>query len=83
MVLTDKTEKEVIDRITEFRREFPRASDMKKDPKRANKIGHYSKDLNKNKEKRTCPDMSRASINWNTLKRMNGDKILSKKLLTV
>jgi len=42
-------------------------------PKRANKIGFYQKQEQK-QGKANMPGHVRASINWNTLKRMNGDK---------
>jgi len=74
MVLTDKTEKEVLDRITEFRKEFEQRPGFEKgSPKRANKIGHYQR-LEQKQGKANMPGHVRASINWNTLKRMNGDK---------
>ena len=42
-------------------------------PKRANKVGHYKR-LEEKQGKANMPGHVRASINWNTLKRMNGDK---------
>ena len=42
-------------------------------PKRANKIGHYQR-LEEKQGKANMHGHDRASINWNTLKRMNGDK---------
>jgi DNA polymerase elongation subunit (family B) len=74
MVLTDTPEKEVLDRITEFRKEFSERPGWEKgSPKRANKIGHYQR-LEQKQGKANMPGHVRASINWNTLKRMNGDK---------
>ena len=74
MVLTDATEKEVLERITEFRKEFSERPGWEKgSPKRANKIGHYQR-LEQKQGKANMPGHVRASINWNTLKRMNGDK---------
>ena len=74
MVLTDKTEAEVLERITEFRTEFKlRPGYEKGSPKRANKIGEYRRKEEK-QGKANMPGHVRASINWNTLKRMNGDK---------
>ena len=74
MVLQEKTEKEILDRITEFRREFKQRPGFEKGaPKRANKIGHYQR-LEEKQGKANMPGHVRASINWNTLKRMNGDK---------
>ena len=74
MVLTDKTEAEIIEKITEFRTAFKlRPGFEKGSPKRANKIGEYQRKEAK-MGKATMPGHVRASINWNTLKRMNGDK---------
>jgi len=74
MVLTDTPEKEVLERITEFRKEFQEMPGWEKgSPKRANKIGHYQR-LEQKQGKANMPGHVRASINWNTLKRMNGDK---------
>jgi len=74
MVLTDATEKDVLTRITEFRTEFSERPGWEKgSPKRANKIGHYQR-LEEKQGKANMPGHVRASINWNTLKRMNGDK---------
>ena len=74
MVLTDATEKEVLERITQFRKDFKERPGFEKgSPKRANKIGHYER-LEKKQGKANMPGHVRASINWNTLKRMNGDK---------
>jgi DNA polymerase elongation subunit (family B) len=74
MVLTDVPQKEVLDRITEFRKEFSARPGWEKgSPKRANKVGHYQR-LEEKQGKANMPGHVRASINWNTLKRMNGDK---------
>jgi len=74
MVLTDKPQEEVLQRITEFRKEFSERPGWEKgSPKRANKIGHYQR-LEEKQGKANMPGHVRASINWNTLKRMNGDK---------
>ncbi len=74
MVLTGKEEKEVIERITQFRQEFKERPGWEKgSPKRANKIGHYQREEQK-KGKANMPGHVRASINWNSLKRMNGDR---------
>lgn len=74
MVLTGKDQKEVIERITQFRQEFKdRPGWEKGSPKRANKIGFYQKEEQK-KGKANMPGHVRASINWNSLKRMNGDR---------
>lgn len=74
MVLTDKKESEVLERITEFRKDFKlRPGYEKGSPKRANKVTEYRKKEEK-QGKANMPGHVRASINWNTLKRMNGDR---------
>ena len=74
MVLTDVPQADVLQRITEFRKEFSARPGWEKgSPKRANKIGHYQR-LEEKQGKANMPGHVRASINWNTLKRMNGDK---------
>ena len=74
MVLTDKPQKDVLERITVFRKEFSERPGWEKgSPKRANKVGHYRR-LEEKLGKANMPGHVRASINWNTLKRMNGDK---------
>jgi DNA polymerase elongation subunit (family B) len=74
MVLTDVPQEDVLQRITEFRKEFEQRPGFEKgSPKRANKIGHYQR-LEEKQGKANMPGHVRASINWNTLKRMNGDK---------
>jgi DNA polymerase elongation subunit (family B) len=74
MVLTDVPQQQVLDRITEFRQEFSERPGWEKgSPKRANKVGHYQR-LEEKQGKANMPGHVRASINWNTLKRMNGDK---------
>jgi DNA polymerase elongation subunit (family B) len=74
MVLTDTPQEDVLERITKFRKEFQEMPGWEKgSPKRANKIGHYQR-LEQKQGKANMPGHVRASINWNTLKRMNGDK---------
>src|SRR6056300_195869 len=74
MVLDLVDEKQILDSITQFRREFKERPGFEKgSPKRANKIGHYQR-LEEKQGKANMPGHVRASINWNTLKRMNGDK---------
>jgi len=74
MVLTEKTESEVLDRISQFRNEFKQRPGWEKgSPRRANNIQEYAK-----KEARlgkaNMPGHVRASINWNNLKKMHNDK---------
>jgi DNA polymerase elongation subunit (family B) len=73
-VLTGATEQDVLDHISEFRLRFKiRPGWEKGSPKRANKITEYqAKEANAGKA--NMPGHVRASINWNTLKRMFGDK---------
>ena len=74
MVLQEKTEKDILERISEFRTEFKlRPGYEKGSPKRANRIGDYQR-KEQREGKANMPGHVRASINWNTLKRMNGDK---------
>jgi len=74
MVLDKKPEKELLDAISEFRKEFKEMPGWEKGaPKRANKVGHYRR-LEEKQGKANMPGHVRASLNWNTLKRMNGDK---------
>lgn len=74
MVLNGAQETEVLDRISEFRTEFKARPGWEKgSPKRANNITEYEAE-EKKKGKANMPGHVRASINWNTLKRMNSDK---------
>jgi DNA polymerase elongation subunit (family B) len=73
-VLTGATEQDVLDFITEFRGRFKARPGWEKgSPKRANNITDYQ-DKEKKAGKTNMPGHVRASINWNTLKRMFGDK---------
>jgi DNA polymerase elongation subunit (family B) len=73
-VLNGSQEEEILERIGEFRSEFKQRPGWEKgSPKRANNITDYQ--AKEAKAGRTnMPGHVRASINWNTLKRMNGDK---------
>ena len=74
MVLQEKGEKEILDAIAKFRTEFKKRPGYEKgSPKRANRIGDYQR-KEQREGKANMPGHVRASINWNTLKRMNGDK---------
>ena len=74
MVLTGNTEEQVLDRITQFRNEFKTRPGWEKgSPRRANNIGEYAK-KEARQGKANMPGHVRASLNWNTLKRMNSDK---------
>jgi DNA polymerase elongation subunit (family B) len=73
-VLNGAQEAEILDMITEFRTEFKAKSGWEKgSPKAANNVTKYAA-LEKKQGKSTIPGHVRASLNWNTLKRMNGDK---------
>jgi DNA polymerase elongation subunit (family B) len=74
MVLNDVLEKHVLEHIIEFRVKFKERPGWEKgSPKRANKITYYqNKELEEGKAR--LPGHVRASINWNTLRRMNSDK---------
>jgi DNA polymerase elongation subunit (family B) len=73
-VLNGSQEAEILERISEFRTEFKARPGWEKgSPKRANNITDYQAKEAK-AGKANMPGHVRASINWNTLKRMNGDK---------
>jgi DNA polymerase elongation subunit (family B) len=73
-VLNGAQETEILDRIGEFRTEFKARPGWEKgSPKRANNIAEYQA-KEKKAGKTNMPGHVRASINWNTLKTMNGDK---------
>ena len=73
-VLTGAQEEEVLDMITEFRAAFKARPGWEKgSPKRANNITEYQRKEEK-AGKANMPGHVRAAINWNTPKRMFGDK---------
>jgi DNA polymerase elongation subunit (family B) len=73
-VLTGATETDVLALISEFRLRFKSRPGWEKgSPKRANKVTEYQAKEAK-AGKANMPGHVRASINWNTLKRMFGDK---------
>ena len=73
-VLNGETKESILEYITEFRTEFKlRPGWEKGSPKRANKISEY-RDKEKKAGKTNMPGHVRASLNWNTLKRLNSDK---------
>jgi DNA polymerase elongation subunit (family B) len=74
LVLTGMSEQEVLDHISEFRLRFKTRPGWEKgSPKRANKVTEYQAKEAK-AGKANMPGHVRASINWNTLKRMFDDK---------
>ena len=73
-VLNGSEEAEILEMISAFRTEFKARPGWEKgSPKRANNITEYE-DKEKKAGKANMPGHVRASINWNTLKRMNSDK---------
>ena len=73
-VLNGAGSEEVLQYITDFRTEFKTRPGWEKgSPKRANNITEYQA-KEKKAGKTNMPGHVRASLNWNTLKRMNGDK---------
>ena len=74
MVLIGKTEKQVLDKIGEFRSEFKARPGWEKgSPKRANNVTKYTEE-EKKKGRANMPGHVRASMNWNNCKQMYGDK---------
>jgi DNA polymerase elongation subunit (family B) len=74
MVLTGAPEKEVLDRITLFRTEFKSRPGWEKGtPKRVNNLSKFRREEER-LGKANMPGHVRAALNWNTLKRMHGDK---------
>ena len=74
MVLTGKEEKDILEEIVEFRSEFKsRPGWAKGSPRRANNITEYQEKECK-AGKANMPGHVRAAINWNTLRKMHGDK---------
>lgn len=73
-VLTDVDQSTILDMITEFRMAFKsRPAWEKGTPKRVNNLGKFLTQETE-KGKTTMPGHVRASINWNALKRVYGDK---------
>jgi DNA polymerase elongation subunit (family B) len=73
-VLTGQSKEEVLGYITDFRTEFKTRPGWEKgSPKRANNITEYAA-KEKKAGKANMPGHVRASLNWNTLKRMMDDK---------
>jgi DNA polymerase elongation subunit (family B) len=74
MVLEGRDRDEVLEYITNFRTEFKTRPGWEKgSPKRANNITEYQA-KEKKQGKTNMPGHVRASLNWNTLKRMMDDK---------
>lgn len=74
MLLSGEEQQAVLDHIRQFRTEFKsQPAWCKGSPKRANNIASYEK-KEQQQGRATLPGHVRASINWNTLKRMHGDR---------
>lgn len=74
MVLDLRPEEEILAKIVEFRKIFKQRPGYEKGaPKRVNNIQRY-RTLEEKNGKANMPGHVRAAINWNTLKRMNGDR---------
>jgi len=74
MVLTGHDEEQVLDYISDFRLNFKSRPGWEKgSPRRANNITEYQEKERK-QGKANLPGHVRAAINWNTLRKMNGDK---------
>jgi DNA polymerase elongation subunit (family B) len=74
MVLTSTPEQDILDRITRFRTEFKSRPGWEKGtPKRVNNLSKFRREEEK-LGKANMPGHVRAALNWNTLKRMHGDK---------
>jgi DNA polymerase elongation subunit (family B) len=75
MVLGGKTREDVIERIKEFKIQLGKQDSWTKgSPKSANKLTYYE-ELEKNSKtgKANMPGHVRAALNWNYLRRVNGD----------
>jgi DNA polymerase elongation subunit (family B) len=73
-VLNGAKENDILERIKEFRTDFKARPGWEKGtPKRVNNLTEYQEE-EKKKGKANMPGHVRASMNWNTLKRMHGDK---------
>jgi DNA polymerase elongation subunit (family B) len=73
-VLEGKQEKEILDKIIEFRNEWKTRPGWEKgSPRRANNISQYQEEERK-KGKANMPGHVRAAINYNRMREMNGDK---------
>ena len=74
MVLTGKTEEEVLQAITDFRSEFKSRPGWEKgSPKRANNMTKYT-EAEEKQGRANMPGHVRASMNWNKCREMYGDK---------
>jgi DNA polymerase elongation subunit (family B) len=73
-VLTGATRDEIIEKIREFKYKFKERPGWEKgSPKRVNNLTKYGKEEER-LGKANMPGHVRAAMNWNNLRRMNGDK---------
>jgi DNA polymerase elongation subunit (family B) len=73
-VLTGRTREQIIEKIREFKYEFKERPGWEKgSPKRVNNLTKYGKEEER-LGKANMPGHVRAALNWNNLRRMNGDK---------
>jgi DNA polymerase elongation subunit (family B) len=73
-VLTGNTREEIIEKIREFKYEFKERPGWEKgSPKRVNNLTKYGKEEER-LGKANMPGHVRAALNWNNLRKMNGDK---------
>jgi DNA polymerase elongation subunit (family B) len=73
-VLTGKTREQIIEKIREFKYLFKERPGWEKgSPKRVNNLTKYGKEEER-LGKANMPGHVRAALNWNNLRRMNGDK---------
>lgn len=74
MILTSTPEKQVLDRISLFRSEFKSRPGWEKGtPKRVNNLSKFKKEEER-LGRANMPGHVRAALNWNTLKKMHGDR---------
>ena len=73
-VLTGATREQIIEKIREFKYKFKERPGWEKgSPKRVNNLTKYGKEEER-LGKANMPGHVRAALNWNNLRRMNGDK---------
>ena len=73
-VLTGAGKEQVTEKILKFKHEFKERPGWEKGtPKRVNNLTKYGKELQR-LGKATMPGHVRAALNWNTMRKMNGDK---------
>ncbi len=72
-VLTDRTEKSIMDKVVEFKHKFRDMNSWEKGtPKRVNNLTRYTK-IYESGERKMIPGHVRAAIVWNKLRKFNSD----------